>query len=273
MKKLISKLALCLTVALAASADPISEYTLNSIRDFRNLSMELSSEASPDAAIQKINAFESTFNAALDQNAKDREQESLIMESLCRLEEFNYRYDDPAGRKQMFKVLGDMVDKNSAFIAKNKNNKEGISKWMYIVTGDSMACYMSSSIGNILKYGLKNREYYEKAYAIDPNLSYLNLCLAQWYYMAPGISGGSVKKARSYFETALSKASTKGERYYANIFLSQFLFEQKEKDKAASLLSAAQAEYPQSRYVRLIQEQNANGVSLFKYNRQRSQLD
>ena len=160
---------------------------------------------------------------------------------------------------------------NEAYLAAHKG--ERLDKWVSVTAADVISCYMSFSVSDVVKYGLSLKDFYRNAVEQDPSMSYALTNLAQWYYWAPRINGGSKKTALTYFEQALTAADTPAETYYACIFLSQLLFENGEKARCAALLDQATAIAPESRYLARIRAMNQAGDSLYQSNRKTSKME
>ena len=267
-KKLITSLAAF--VLMLFSCDfvfAISEETQAHIDEFMNLRMVHSTFETRDEAVTKIKDFERAYVSQTRETYG--EMEAQILENFIVMELFNVYYDNPPMSKTEFrKMLSDQKAKNEAFINAHKDEK--LNVWYWVTSGDVFSCWTTFSVKDILFYGMDIKNYYLSAYEDNPKCSYLLTNLAQWYFQAPKIGGGSNSKARSYFEEARNCAKNDAEKYFADIFLSQFLFEQKEFDRAAELLNEADSLNPGSKYIALIKAQNKAGRSLYQYNRKRS---
>ena len=245
----------------------ISEETQAHIDEFMNLRMVHSTFETRDEAVTKIKDFERAYVSQTRETYG--EMEAQILENFIVMELFNVYYDNPPMSKTEFrKMLSDQKSKNEAFINAHKDEK--LNVWYWVTSGDVFSCWTTFSVKDILFYGMDIKNYYLSAYEDNPKCSYLLTNLAQWYFQAPKIGGGSNSKARSYFEEARNCAKNDAEKYFADIFLSQFLFEQKEFDRAAELLNEADSLNPGSKYIALIKAQNKAGRSLYQYNRKRS---
>jgi hypothetical protein len=89
--------------------------------------------------------------------------------------------------------------------------------------------------------------------------------MAQWFFHAPAIGGGSKKKAQELFQVALKNASGKGETFYTNLLYSQFLLDQNDKKNASAYLSKAESIQPDSKKIVSVKKLNDNGFTLFYY--------
>lgn len=254
--------AVVIGTGTAFASPAISDSALAQIDEFMNFRMKLSVYKTPEEALKAIDDYEESHKEAVENFG---EQEKLIYEDFVLLERYNYLREDKKNDAYLKKVLLAQAEKNDAFFAANKASE--IDEWLYVISADTYSCYMSfNPVGGALKYGMKLKKNYEECLKINPDNSYCLTHLAQWYYWAPGINGGSKQKAQVNFEKAVTAARNSGERYYAYIFLSQFLYEKKNKDKCAELLQEALKEEPNSTYVQLLQKVNKQGYSLFTYN-------
>lgn len=247
----------------------ISDKALEEFDEFMNLRMKLSIYETPEEAIEKIHEYD---NEHKDIIATFSEQEQLIYEDFVLLELYNYLREDKKNDDYLKEALLKQAQKNDAYF--DNHDASEIDEWLYVISADTYSCYMSfNPISGALKYGMKLKKYYEECLKINPENSYCLTHLAQWYYWAPGISGGSYSKAGKNFEKAVECARNASERYYAYIFLSQFLYERKQKDKCEEILAKALEEEPESKYAKLLQDVNKQGYSLFTYSEKQARED
>lgn len=198
------------------------------------------------------------------------EEENLVLENFFIMEVYNYLYKLPGQDKIQHEILGKQLEKLENF---SKKNKENLSAYFYCTMADVTSCFMGYSVSDVLKYGTKVKPLYEKALEKTPDLSYALTNIGQWYYFAPKITGGSKKKALNFFEKALQNAKTNAEKYFADIFLSQLLFENEEFVRAEELVNEAESFCPESFYIKTIKTANKNGISLYEYNKKNSALN
>lgn len=243
----------------------ISQKAQDYINSFMKQRMELTVYQNDKAAAsKKLSAYKSShpYNDFT-------EQEKLIIESFYLLEDYNWTWEDKSNDSRLQKLLQAQINKNEDYISKNEGN---ISGWLYVITADTFSCFMSyNPVSGAMKYGMKLKNYYEKCLQIDPSNSYCLTHLAQWYYWAPGISGGSTKKAQSYFNSGLTNAKNSAEKFYAEIFLSQILYENKDKAGAQTHLNKAKSYCPESQYVAELEKYNKEGYSLFTYSKKKAE--
>ena len=235
----------------------ISEKGIKAINDFQAFRMELTEfQDNKLEAVKKLEDYQN--NHSLEDLF---EQEQLIMESFYIAELYNYIWEDKANDSMLQKAFLQQIEKNEKFISDHKNE---VSDWMYMVTADSFSCYMSyNPVQGAMKYGIKLKKYYEKALEINPENSVCRTHYAQWFYWAPGVSGGSKKKSLANFKQAMDTAETVADKFYAYIFYSQIAFEQVSKEVAAEYLNKAKEIYPKSTYITELEYWNGRGYSLF----------
>lgn len=229
------------------------------------LRMTVSTLSDNDAILSALDSFDISGGTSFS------EEEELILENFVLLERYNYLKDDSNNKELLRSSLKAQKEKCDAWLKANK--KEVPNKWLCVTYADTISCYISFSVSDVIKYGLSIKDYYLKAYAQDENTSYVLTNLAQWYYWAPKLNGGSKKKAGDYFEKAVKAARTDAERYFADIFLSQYLFETGDKGRSATLLREAKSYCPESHYVALIEGANKDGLSFFAWSKKHSSMD
>ncbi len=271
--------ALIFTCLISLSAHPIfasekiSEYTLQRLRDFTALRAEFSSQKQAKDVMDKLKDFEDMTFAQLEKEALDYEQEKLILESYIMMERFVHVFNEPdTNLKDVRLKLKEMMKKNENWISQY-GKKNGTNAWMYVMTGDVTSCYMTFSIASTMVHGMRVKNLYEMAVKANPCQWNANIDLGQWLFYAPGIFGGSKKKAGEMFKSAVEGADTDSEKYYAYIYYSQFLFENNKKEQASEILAKADEIIPGSFYVQNVRSMNENNSSLFTANRNRSGVD
>jgi len=271
MKKILILFLVCLAVpSICFSQKEISPDAQKLIDDFFTLRMNLSvydSRTETDKIIGQIDLFLSDNKARLDSCS---EQEQLILSNFAAMERYNYLYELPEQKDKQRESMKNQKDLCEKYF--DTHSEDDSSKWLICTRADVTSCYMGFAFKDVLKYGLKIKPLYKKALDLDPDFAYGLMNMAQWFYYAPGMTGGSKDKALSYFEKAAAAAKKPAEKYYADIFLSQSLFEHKQYERAKKLLEEAASFCPESKYIKLIQSVNSDGMSLFDYNRKKSSL-
>lgn len=266
MKKNILITILLCTLGFALNAQTkISTEAENYLNKFFTFRVELTQYQNDKAkAITELNKFKTN-----NSYSSFSEQEKLIIEAFLLSEDFNYMYDDKSNDELMKKKLSAHVEKCEAFMKANKGN---LSEWFYLGMSDCLSCYMAySPVSGAVKYGMKVKEYYEAALAINPKNSMTLTHYAQWFYWAPAISGGGKKKTKTHLETALSCAVTDPDKFYANIYYSQICFDLGDKTAAKTYLQKAKALYPKSELITELENANAEGLSIFTNNKKRAE--
>ena len=112
----------------------------------------------------------------------------------------------------------------------------------------------------------------EKALEQDESFSPVMINYGQWFFYSPRIFGGSREKTLYWQNKAVETARTKAEEFFARLYYSQSLFEEKKFEESRIQLEEAEKLCPQSCLVSLLAEQNAMGVSLNEYNKKKSKL-
>lgn len=196
-------------------------------------------------------------------------QEKLVIDSFYLTEIYNYVYEIKSYDSSMKSQLTAQIEKNEAYINSNKGN---VSEWLYLITSDCLSCYMSySPVSGAIKYGMKVKTYYEECLAINSKNSVCLTHYAQWFYWAPAINGGSKKKTKTNLENAVACATTDGDKFYAEIYYSQILYDLGDKANAATHLAKAKAICPKSEFVKELETLNSKGYSIFSNNRMKSE--
>lgn len=202
--------------------------------------------------------------------AKLPEDEKLVLENLIIMERYNCVGGFPGEKKEERKTFGEQRKKIEKFV-KSKDKNE-INKYLFLTYGDIISYYMSFSLGDVIRYGLSVKPQYEKSLQQDENFSPGMINLGKWYYHVPVLFGGSKNKTAQLFEKAVNCAKNDAELYFALIDYSQILFEQNQKEESAKVLERAFEIAPNSAYLRLIQEQNEQNISLYTYNKNHTSI-
>ncbi len=271
MRKKISILVfgiLFSTICLAQ--EKLSQNAISLIDSFFELRMNLSkfSESETQEIIFTINNFSKENEEKIELCT---EQEKIILENFIVMEKYNYLYEKPGQAKIQHQELFNSLQKIQDFA--DKHDESELDAYFFCTWADITSCYMGYSIKDVIKYGTSVKPLYEKALKENSKLSYALTNIGQWYYFAPGIAGGSKRKTLEYFKKAKNCAKSEPQIYFADIFLSQILFEQKDFSTCNELLKEATTFCPQSKYLLKIKEANSQGLSLFEFNRKKSSLN
>lgn len=261
------------SVSSLCAADRLSVFSLQKYDEFTEKRVYWTSCTDSDKILNEIEAYQADVFAELPQYAADYEQEKLFWESAFKVERFVYVFSaEDVDLKQVRLSLKEQMKADEAFIAAHEKSG-AVAPQLYVLSADVTSCYMTFSIAATLFHGMRVRNLYAKAVEKDPELWNARTGLAQWLYYAPGIFGGSNKKARENFQKAYDVSQTPYVRFYTGLYLSQYWFAKGEREKSARLFAEAEATCPKSRQIALVKKQNAKGISLFDYNRNRTGID
>ena len=200
------------------------------------------------------------------------EQAQLVIDTFLVMETYNYYYEEDNNHPGLKDTIIPQMKKLEDFIKVHAESE--INEWLYTVAGDVISCSLRFlPKTEAMKKGLLIKDYYLKALSLNANMWYTLVNLAQWFYQAPAIGGGSKDKARSYFEKAYSAASGDSEKYYTSIMLSQSRLADGKKEESASLLKKAAELFPESKFVKKIRAVNNAGYDYFYYIMHRDNID
>lgn len=252
-----------LSIPVSAVAK-LSDNAEAAVHNFMTLRMNLAAYEKPEDALAAIGTYHDAHLTDAH-TAGMTDEEKLILENFEVLEKYNYIRLISGMEQQNKDMIRAQYKKNTTWLAAHKD--EAVNKWLYCTAADMLSCNLSyASVSTIMHDGPEVKTYYEHAVSQDPDMSYALTNIAQWYYYAPGIGGGSKGKAKNFFEHAVKTARTPSEMYFAKIFLSQYLFEDKtQQARSASLLDDADTLQPGGHYVQWLRRINKAGFSLFYY--------
>lgn len=237
--------------------------------DFMTLRVELTTYKDEKTAYNRLQEYDTLITEA---KADWTYEEQLVYDSFYVSEEYNYLLNDKSKIKYIKDKLYTQAEKNEQFI--QLHSSEELSSWIYTLTADCFSCYMYYSIvAGTVKYGTKLKKYYNTALEINPDSSTALTHLAQWYYWAPAIAGGSLNKSIELCERALKEKKSPAEEFYALFYLSQFLFDKNQKEKAAVYLNKALEIEKDSEFIKNYIKINNDGYSFFTYNKNKSKLE
>lgn len=250
----------------------LSDYTQSKLDEFLDIRVEYKKSEEPET-LQKIIEAQDNCLKNLKENAKDYEQEYLILRGFYFMEIYDHSVNDE-NKAELRKIMGEIM--NQGFNCINKRSEDKISKWLYIVIGDVTCYYMTDSFTAVIHYGFKVKKMFEKAIKIDPYSIDANVSLAGWYFFAPRIFGGSNSKAEKLYKKAVEgaeKTNIKGEKFVGYEYLSQFYFEKKKQKLCDEYLAKAEALNIGVYEINLIKKCNKAGYSLLKYMRNKTGID
>ncbi|WP_294430217.1 hypothetical protein [uncultured Treponema sp.] len=257
------------TVSLGAE-DVISEFTRQKVEDFVTYRVILKSVNHEDAW-KKIDELKKEALAELPEHAKDFEQEKCLLESLYFAEYYEHALNSSGNQKELRAEMKRLMKNNFACIEKRKD--EQVCDWMFQLTGDVTAYYMTRSVAATFFYGMKVKGFYERAVEANKKRAISYVSLGNWCFYAPGIFGGGKTRARRHFESALKCAEIPGEKYLVYIALSQIQYEAKKTAAAKGYLQKAVDLDLGRKDLDFIARCNEKGYSYFQYLRNRSGID
>lgn len=250
-----------------AKAVALSSRAQQAVDDFMMLRMELTAEDDTGRILQRIDAFANAVDMT-DFTGEER----LVVENFIVMERYNYLKNDDGNRKALKETLAMLRKRNADLLEKAQKAGEEVNKWLLCTAADVTSCYISFSLKDVIKYGLGIKALYQRALESGDDFSYGLTNMAQWYYWAPKLNGGSREKAAEYFALAVKAARNNAEEFFAKVFWSQWLFESGDKEGAKEQLDAAQSLCPGSTRITLARQANAQGMSVFAYEKKRSKM-
>ena len=271
MKKFITSLLFIASVALAAAIPSLTKTeieTIEKIIDDRTAFTCYSNEE----ALAKAQKYLADVNAKAQKNGYS-EQAMLIIDNMMATQIHSHMYEIDPKDKKIKEMLLPKIERDIKWIDDHKKDS-GIIAYIYYTTAEIISCGLSfMSLSEILSYGLKIYDFFAKAIELNPSLALAYSGLGQWYYHAPAISGGSTKKAYANFELAYQNATLKGEKFMANMYMSQMCFDQKKYDKAKEYLAATEAIQPGTRLIKYVKKLNEAGYTYFYYTTNREKVE
>jgi len=272
----MKKRIFCLNVFLLffsfiiSAEELISDYTRQKVEAFVTYRVTLKSE-DHDIAYRKIDDLKKKVLSELPSYAKDFEQEHCLLESLYYAEYYEHALNADGNKKELRAEIKRLMKNNFACIEAREEDQ--VCDWLYLITGDVTAYYMTRSLAATLFYGMKVKELYEKAAEKNPSRASVYVSLGNWCFYAPALFGGGKARTKKYFDNAEKNAVIPGEKYLVYIAQSQLNYENKKPDIAKNYLDKAIALDLGRKDLDLIAKCNKKGISYFQYLRNRSGVD
>jgi hypothetical protein len=271
MKKFFLTFLLFFSILIHINAKQLSSDEIKLINN--TLDARLASQCfnTPEESVSSIQAFSKKLKQS--ENYKTISEEcSIILDNMLIQEEYGYIYE----KEQKSPLLEPMIVAQYNRVKKymSDNADAEFSSWFYATAGDVLSsCLQFLPLSTAMKEGMDVKKYYEKAVSLAPDTAMFYLNLAMWHYYAPGIAGGSKKKAQELIRTAETKAVLPYEQFFSLELLSQFMFEADQKDTSSVLLDKASTLNPNSRTIAFVQKLNQHGWSIMYYTMNRDKLD
>ncbi len=256
--------------AFLSGENVISDFTRQKVEEFVTYRVTLKSE-DHDVAYKKIDELKKQTLAELPNYAKDFEQEQCLLETLYFAEYYEHALNADGNQKELRAEVKRLMKNDFACI--NARNKNDVCDWLYLLTGDVTAYYMTRSLAATFLYGMKVKDCYEKAAEVNPERASAYVSMGNWCFYAPAILGGGKAKAQKNFDIAEKCVVIPGEKYLVYIAQSQLNFENKKTAVANEYLEKAIALDLGRKDLDLIAKCNKKGISYFEYLRNRSGVD
>lgn len=255
---------------MSFSAD-FSEYEkeiLSQVLDCRLKTRTFKTEAEAIASVKEFH--KKILDASVQSKLSDEAR--ITMDNMLVLEVYNYMYAENPKSEELGPFITAQYEKIQAF--EETKDTENLNPWYVLSSGDLINSTMQFLPQKMaIKLGLKEKKDYDRVVQENETLGLGWINTALWYYFAPPIGGGNKDKAGRYFDNAVKNASSGYEKFYANIYLSQYKFEAQDKEAAEKYLSEADSVLPGNVYIPFIRRMNDTGYSLLFYSNNRERVD
>ena len=264
MKKSVIKTAVLFSVlvlfqASAKAFGPEENALIQKIFDFRLRLRTLDTE---DECIEKIIEYR---NSLSDEMKTFSEEAQITCTNMLSTAQYNCEYAKDMKSPNMEKILRPQYEKIIQFTRADKAADP--NPWFILTSADilnSMMQFLPQS--ESIKIGLQEKKDYADVIKKNPTMSFAYTLSGWWYYYAPAIGGGSKKLSKDFFISALKYAKSDYDKFYGNINLAQFYFEEKNTAECEKLMEEAEKILSGTRYVKFLKSINEIGYSLFDYN-------
>ena len=251
------------------AAKNMSEYTLQKYKDYTKCRAIWTTYPDANVILSELQVFLNEVLPNLPEKAIDAEQESLFWKSSVLVSTFEFSFNEKSDFKKERLALKDQIKLNEEYISAHKKT-DGVSPLLYMITGDATSFYMSFSVASAMFHGMRVKKLYELASQNDSRGWSARLGLGQWLFYAPAVFGGGMEKSKSTFLAAVNAAQTNAEKFFTYLYYSQILFEDGQKELCNSYIEKAEALFPNSNLSKRIRRFNAQGISLYAFNREHS---
>ncbi len=251
--------ALALFQAEAKEFSPEENDLVQKIFDFRLSLRKFNTE---DECIEKIAEYRNTISSQIETLS---EQAQITCHNMLSTAQYNCEYAKDMKSKKMEKILRPQYEKIMEFTA--SRGESTLNPWFVLTSADVLNSMMQFlPQGDSIKIGLQEKKDYAEILEKNPTMSFAHTLSGWWYYYAPAVGGGSKKLSKDFFTSSLKHAETDYDRFYGNINLAQFYFEEKNTAECEKYMDEAEKILPGTRYVKFLRSINALGYSLFDYN-------
>ena len=262
-KKYFGFISLFILKTMIIFATGFSEFEIEQINNFHQLRMEMKAYDNTESALKKLDeSSEKIANNEIQENLK--EEAKFYFDVCIDWERYNWLYEMDRKKNELKNMMLDIYNRAETFL--KNHEKEKLNPWIYGCVGDIISSTLQYlSLGEAMKQGLAIKKLYEQSLELDENISWVLMNFGQWYFHAPTFAGGGKKKALVFFEKAINVCKTESESFYANMVLSQCLFELNRKDECDAALSIMDKLTPHSTFVAFLKKLNADGFSYYYY--------
>lgn len=243
----------------AQTFTPAENQFIEKLFDFR---LSLRACPSPEDCIEKILLFEKQQEKTIETFSQEA---ALTCRNMLVTARYNCEYEKDMHSPNMEGILRPQYEKITEY---SKEKTVSDLNPLFVLTSADLTNSMMQFLprSSSITLGLQEKKDYAQVVQKNPKMSFALTLSGWWYYYAPAVGGGSVSKAGEFFKEAQQCALSAYDRYYANINLAQFYFEQKDKEKCRLYMEEAEKVLPNTRYTALIKRINSLGYSLFDYN-------
>ena len=264
MKKSVKPIAVLLSglvlfQAAAKEFSPEENVLVQKIFDFR---LHLRTLDTEDECIEKIIEYRDSISDEI--NALSEEAQ-ITCTNMLATAQYNCEYAKDMKSAKMETILRPQYEKIMQFT--RESDAAALNAWFILTSADilnSMMQFLPQS--ESIKIGLQEKKDYADVIKKNPTMSFAYTLSGWWYYYAPAIGGGSKRLSKDFFISALKYAKSDYDKFYGNINLAQFYFEEKNTAECERLMEEAEKVLSGTRYVQFLKSINALGYSLFDYN-------
>ncbi|WP_300366044.1 hypothetical protein [Brachyspira sp.] len=154
--------------------------------------------------------------------------------------------------KDKYNYLKEAIDQNKDYIKSNDID--------YLISVSELMNYIIyySKVPEIIKFGSKSKEIYNKILEKDESNFFALLGTAIGYMHTPAIAGGSIKKSFEYFNKALGNSKEQYQKYLSYVWLSQYYFKMKDDENYKKYIEMSKNIYPNGELLKEALERNNN---------------
>lgn len=263
MKKIVLILGLLCAGFLSFAQTSYTSDENALIQDVLSKRIELRKAGDLDSAIAMVDKSIDSVHATSSYKNAQREVK-IVVDNLLGCAKYNCLFEKNQKDPMVKTVIMKRFDESDGF--RNENKKANLNPWFYLSHSEVVNSSMQFlSRTKAISYGLQEKDDLDSVVKANPKMSFALISAGLWYYFAPGIGGGSKKKAANYFLQAVQNASNSYEKYYANLYYSQCCFDNKNYADSKKHLSNADSIFPGKRQIEYIKKLNDAGYSYFDY--------